>query len=391
MEELSEALQWLRLSHPVPMDMLEHIYDNLLPLLLESTDLLKYSGPAEVLRDVERQLLPLARLPRLKARVRTMLFSKSLSITHGSLLSQVRALQGACNEVRCSASFRRVLETVLRVGNYLNHGVDTPDDGGEVRGFAIESLLRLRDFRAAQGGDVSALHCVVLHLMPADAHLCAQLRSDLPCLLASSPCVGEGISDLREAVGRFQSEIDLVQCEIDRFGDSYKLEGEIDGAGPLMALQQLVEDATEIANTLNSQLSSALEATWSLLEYFGERRGEPTQDRWAASDYAAVERFFSTVREFTTSLEECWREVVDQPRKLRIEGMPVESAGSALACDDSPSHSRAPPEAAVKCEDAPRRRAAALAAEVASARQGPSHVPRRVVRCSPSVSLAEEQ
>merc|ERR1719223_1729110 len=121
-----------------------------------------------------------------------MLFSKNMPSVHVRLLARIRSLRDACIHVRDSASLRKVLGTVLRVGNYLNHGVDAPDAGGgvEVRGFAIESLLKLREFRAAQGGEISALHCVVLHLLNGggqeqdrSATLLQRLRTELRSVL----------------------------------------------------------------------------------------------------------------------------------------------------------------------------------------------------------------
>merc|ERR1719478_1154524 len=103
-EELAEVLRCMRVGHQVTAETLEHVYDNLVPSLLECTELMNYDGPTENLRDVERQLLPLARLPRLKARLRIMLFSKNMPVLHTSLLARVRLLRSACDQVRNSAA-----------------------------------------------------------------------------------------------------------------------------------------------------------------------------------------------------------------------------------------------------------------------------------------------
>jgi len=345
-DELSEVLRWLRLSHPISADSLEHVYNNLLPPLLESSELLRYSGPPEALRDIERQLLPLVRLPRLKARLQTMLFSKSLPGLHASLSKRIQELRDACLQVRTSTALRRVFETVLRVGTYLNHGIDALDAGGgvEVRGFTVESLLKLRDFRAAQGSEVSALHCVVIHLLSLEATLPELLRAELRTVLLVSDgnAVTEGsIADLHDAVRRVHSEIDLVQGEIERFGDCYRLDGEsADCQGPLAVLQRLVEDASEIASGLESSLVEALQAAWRLLEYFGEQRGSMPTGGWSEDAYASVERLFVTIREFAVSFEDCWREVVEQPRKFKLEASPRASVNAS--CGGGVSHGSSP-------------------------------------------------
>lgn len=330
-EELSEVLKWMRTEHKVTTDTLEHVCENLVPQL-ECCDLLNYRGPPEALRDVERQLLPLARLSRLKARLRILILSKKMPQLRSSLLSRIHALRSACEQVRSSEALRKVLGTVLRVGNFLNHGVDTT----EVRGFAVESLLKLREFRAAQGGEVSALHCVVMHLMPVDPRLPVHLRQELRSVLESSDGQGAGImdggtSDLLDAVSTIQDDISLVQAEIEQFGACYLLDGEAAESSPLAVLQQLSEAALEIAQSIDEELRDALATALRLLEYFGERHGGSTTNvhscetppcttsGWSKEACAAIEKFFAIIREFATSFEECWREVLD-PRKLKLEG-----------------------------------------------------------------------
>jgi len=369
--ELCEVLRLMRFSHhSVNQEALEHIYNNLLPPLLESSEVFKaYEGAPEALRDVERQLLPLVKLPRLKARLQSLLFGTSLPRLHSGLMARVKNLKQACQQVRDSASLRRLLGTVLRVGNFLNHGVDAPDAGGgvEVRGFAMESLLRLRDFRTSQGCEsaVSALHCIVLHLQPSEPQLPAKLREELKSVLeeaggscssgsASAPGCSSGssvsISDLKEAVAMFRSEAELVHGEADRFGDSYRLDaagsGTSSSPAPLESLKRLAEDARELADKLEADLADSLSMALRLLEYFGERRQQPSGGAAAGAksifvtnekDDAAIERFFVTLREFASSLEACWREVLEQPSKLRLKSSSSATAAAAVASGSLPA------------------------------------------------------
>jgi len=335
-EELAEVLRWMRVSSPVSTEVLEHVYENLVPSLEECPELATYDGPSEVLRDVERQLLPLARLNRRKARLRTMMFSKNMPSLHSSILTRIHLLRSACEQVRSSATLRLVLEMALRVGNYLNHGVEAPDVGG-VRGIAIDSLLKLREFRASQGGEASALHCIAVHLLPHHPTLLQQLRAELQAILdpgdaGISSIMDGGISELHDSAGRFQSEIDLVQGEMDRFSDFYRLEGEAsvsEGIGPLAVLQRLLEDSREIIQGIEEELNATLATARQLLEYFGERGG------WAKDGYGAVDKFFHSLKEFIQSFEECWKEVLDNPRKLRIQTKGTSSDDGALAIANS--------------------------------------------------------
>jgi hypothetical protein len=204
--------------------------------------------------------------------------------------------------------------------------VEFPSSGGaglEVRGISVDSLLKLREFR---GGEASALHCIALHLCPHHPELLRQLRRELQALLEPGDepdaCIIDGgISDLRDSAGRFQSEIDLVQGEMDRFADSYRLEGELgqsEVTGPLAVLQRLLEDSRELASKLDEEIEVALGTARCLLEYFGERQ---PQGGWANEVCLAVEKFFATIKEFVVSFEDAWRDVLENPRKLRLEGL----------------------------------------------------------------------
>jgi len=141
-----------------------------------------------------------------------------------------------------------------------------------------------------------------------------------------------GISELHDSAGRFQSEIDLVQGEMDRFSDFYRLEGEAsvsEGIGPLAVLQRLLEDSREIIQGIEEELNATLATARQLLEYFGERGG------WAKDGYGAVDKFFHSLKEFIQSFEECWKEVLDNPRKLRIQTKGTSSDDGALAIANS--------------------------------------------------------
>lgn len=258
------------------------------------------------------------------------------------LEARIRTLQEACNQVRSSHALRRILGTVLRIGNFLNHGIDAPDAAGvEVRGFTMESLLKLRDFRAGQAGEssVTALHCIALHLLPTDPQLPLQLREELKAALevggdattgGASGGPSSNIGELRDAVGRFRREADLLQNEVECHAASYDNAGGSRTPSPLTTLQQLAQDATRIADQLDAEVSDAIAQALRLLDYFGERRD--TGANSASKEDELVERFFITLKDFSGSLEASWREVVEQPRKLRLEAV----AGAVAANREEP-------------------------------------------------------
>lgn len=388
--ELSEVLRWMLLSHSVSAEAIERVFWNLLPPLLESKELMSYEGPLEPLREIERQLIPLVRLPRLKARLRTLLFSKNMGTQYQMVLGRIRSLNLACRQVRESPSFRKVLGTVLRIGNYLNHGIDAPAPacGYEVRGFALDSLLKLQEFRSAQSGDISALHCVILHLLPASPSLPQELRKELNEVFDGAS--KEKLSDLRDAVASFKTETYLVQVEIERYGELYHIDGEPEGGkqgspGPLAALQRLAEDAEDKAKQLNEELESAVGTARRLLEFFAERVDSGKADM-------AIERFLTTVSQFVVSFEECWHEVLENPKKLPLDKLNLNFLEAGMA-GRAPSPNQATPREPGKAKSAgPPSMQTLLAGEVAAkartrqAKDGP----RRKTSQLPVVSQMSE-
>ena len=62
----------------------------------------------------------------------------------------------ACDEVKKSTKFKKVLEVVLALGNYLNGG----SFRGAAYGFKLDALNKLRDTKSADG-DTTLLHYLV--------------------------------------------------------------------------------------------------------------------------------------------------------------------------------------------------------------------------------------
>jgi len=137
--------------------------------------------------------------------------------------------------------------------------------------------------------------------------------------------------------------------------------------GPLETLRRLAEDSSELASSLEAAMASAISEASALLEYFGERRRHSSSVTGAgpkakttaanAEDDEALERFFVTLREFSTSLEACWKEVLEQPRRLRIDSIALPAgspaapaAGGTGGRREESSHGAAPERSANSAE-----------------------------------------
>jgi hypothetical protein len=309
LEDFVSILRRMFFDHPVATETLECVIEKVLPSILDAPGLLNYRGPPKNLRKLEQTLLPLAQVPHLKERARTLVFARRMKKTSSSIQARIDRLQKSCIEVRSSSALRLVLSTTLRIGNYISRGKDLPeqDDGDSACGFAVDSLLRLRDFRQAQGqGNSSehattALHCVVLQLQREDSNILAQLKLELQSCLGGgseqNPNANSSVILLQEEFACFMTELLAVK-------DFMKLDEEID-TDTCTSLERLMDEVDVLAEDLQSGVEDVLDVAIKLTQYYGEKP-ECSNEKQC---FAAAEKFFATICTFVDQLEESWRDI----------------------------------------------------------------------------------
>lgn len=142
------------------------------------------------LRDVERQIMPLVLLSRMGPRLRLMVLAGTLEERVGEGLAQLERLQVACKELQASTILRDLIAIIAVTYNYVNFGTQAADSRDVLRGFDVQSLLRLRETKAYRG-DFSGFH--MLHFV------LKQLLQQLPELRPSK--LNEEFSGLPKATG----------------------------------------------------------------------------------------------------------------------------------------------------------------------------------------------
>eukprot|EP00419_Tripos_fusus_P067940 CAMPEP_0172914206 /NCGR_PEP_ID=MMETSP1075-20121228/191910_1 /TAXON_ID=2916 /ORGANISM="Ceratium fusus, Strain PA161109" /LENGTH=96 /DNA_ID=CAMNT_0013773079 /DNA_START=1 /DNA_END=287 /DNA_ORIENTATION=- len=90
--------------------------------------------------------MPFCTLPRSISRLKLMRFALSHVSTFTNLIERSRILRQAAEQARGSQELRDLLSVILRVGNFINHGVQEAREG-TVKSFAIESLMSLASFK----------------------------------------------------------------------------------------------------------------------------------------------------------------------------------------------------------------------------------------------------
>ncbi|CAG8721632.1 8850_t:CDS:2 [Rhizophagus irregularis] len=106
----------------------------------EEIELVKeYDGDLLTLGNAENYFREIMVIPRMLERLSCMIFRRRFEVEAQELLP-------AHEDLKNSSKFRRLLKTVLAIGNYLN----TNSFRGNASGFQLDALLKMRDTKAIE-------------------------------------------------------------------------------------------------------------------------------------------------------------------------------------------------------------------------------------------------
>ncbi|EPS59732.1 formin-like protein 1, partial [Genlisea aurea] len=108
----------------------------------------------------ERFLRAVLSIPFAFKRVEILLYISNFDSEAEYLKKSFATLQAACEELRSSRMFLKLLEAVLKTGNRMNVGTDR----GDARAFKLDTLLKLVDVKGADGR-TTLLHFVVQEIV----------------------------------------------------------------------------------------------------------------------------------------------------------------------------------------------------------------------------------
>ncbi|XP_044471017.1 formin-like protein 18 isoform X2 [Mangifera indica] len=134
----------------------------------EEMKLLKnYNGNKENLGKCEQFFFELMKVPRVESKLRVFSFKIQFRTQVSDLRNNLSTINSASEEVRNSVKLKRIMRTILSLGNALNHGTAR----GSAVGFRLDSLLKLTETRA-RNNKMTLMH-----------YLCKVLAEKLPELL----------------------------------------------------------------------------------------------------------------------------------------------------------------------------------------------------------------
>jgi hypothetical protein len=168
---------------------------------------LAYNGDVKDLGQAEQYMRVMSRFPGAPKRIHCMILKQTFSGRVNECRAKLDKIEKACDDVKMSGRLRKVLKTILRVGNQLN-------DGEKHAGFTLDSLLKLQSAKAFDR-KTSVLQYVITLIF----------RNDPDCLLFPND-----IASIAEAA---RLTLDNIQQEKKGLKDEYD------------ANFKIVEDITE--------------------------------------------------------------------------------------------------------------------------------------------------
>ena len=122
------------------------------------------------LSECEKYMYTMIDVPNADTKFDCMLFREQFHARFNELVSSIRVLDQACDEVKGSSSLREVLGIILIVVNRINTG----GLGGEAAGFCLEALLKLNEVRVVSSVSTWLVNAVVLLSSISDRCKCQQ-------------------------------------------------------------------------------------------------------------------------------------------------------------------------------------------------------------------------
>ena len=118
-----------------------------LPTDEETIALRKYTNSANVeeidqLSDCEKYMLAMMEVPGINSKFDCMVFQMQFQSRLNGLMDEINLVDSACESVRQSYKLKKLLATVLTLGNQINSGGTNRDVAAA---FKLETLLKLNE------------------------------------------------------------------------------------------------------------------------------------------------------------------------------------------------------------------------------------------------------
>ncbi|XP_047948080.1 formin-like protein 18 isoform X2 [Salvia hispanica] len=276
--------------------------DNLIkfcPTKDEMEVLKSYKGERDNLGKCEQFFLDLMHVPRIEHKLRVYSFKIQFRAQVSDLRKSLDVVNSASDQIRGSAKLKRIMQTILSLGNALNQGTAR----GSAVGFRLDSLLKLTETRALNN-KMTLMH-----------YLCKVLSDKLPELLD----FWQDLSSLEHAskiqLKFLAEEMQAINKGLEKVMQELSM---AESDGPVsehfcQALKEFLCFSEGEVRTLASLYATVGKNVDSLILYFGE---DPARCQFEQ----VISTLSNFVKMFKQSHEENCKQIETEKKKAEKEG-----------------------------------------------------------------------
>ncbi|KAL1541006.1 formin-like protein 1 [Salvia divinorum] len=255
----------------------------------------------------EMFLKAVVNIPHAFRRVEALLYASNFESEVDYLRKSFATLEAACEELRTSRMFLKLLEAVLKTGNRMNVGTNR----GDAHAFKLDTLLKLVDVKGADG-KTTLLHFVVQEIIRSEgARLSGEVveewsaSSDAKCRklgLQVVSALGSELSSVKKAAVMDAEVLSTYVAKLAKGMRNVKEILELDESSNRFAesMNGFAKNAEEEICRIQAQESLALSLVKEITEYFHGN---------SAMEEPHPFRIFMVVRDFLTVLDRVCKEV----------------------------------------------------------------------------------
>lgn len=326
-----EVLNALQEGNELPVELLQTLL-KMAPTSEEELKLRLYADDISQLGPAERFLKVLVEIPFAFRRIEALIFMSALREEVSGLKESFATLEVACNKLRNSRLFLKLLEAVLKTGNRMNDGTYR----GGAQAFKLDTLLKLSDVKGIDG-KTTLLHFVVQETIRSEG--IRAVRTARPSLSFSSVKSDEYIDNANPASAAHYRNLGLqVVSGLSTELEDVRKAAIIDANVLTSTVSKLNQSLTKTKAFLDSDLKSLgedgefyhalasfLERAESEMSSMSEEERRITALVKSTADYfhgnAGMDeglRLFTIVRDFLIMIDKTCKEVRDDRAKRPI-------------------------------------------------------------------------
>jgi hypothetical protein len=262
-----------------------------LPTSEEAALIKAFRGDPEMLGQAEKYMKVMTGFTSAAKRIQVMIYKQQFQSRVLECGATLRAIESACDDVKMSVRLKKVLKTILKVGNQMN-------DGEKHLGFTLDSLLKLQSAKAFDK-KTSILQYVIMLIhrndekclaFPEDLKHCAEAsRLTLDSAQQEQVALRQGLEASLRVIAEIKSE------------DAAK-----NVPSSTASMAQFLVRARQSLDELDVKVENVRNKFTNLLSYFGEEAAMASQD------------FFTTLTTFVQEFVVA-RDNLDRVRRLEAK------------------------------------------------------------------------